>query len=72
MDKNLYNDILKVKEIFVLKCFNLLDMISDYSLKTEHDRGEPYEDVQKKYLMNKQKKNKYKAYMQGNKGGDKK
>jgi hypothetical protein len=51
---------------------NLLDLIGDYSIKLEQDRGESYEDIQKRFQQTKMKKNKYKSYMTGNKGGDKK
>lgn len=41
----------------------LVDMISDYCLAQEKARGEPYEEIQKRIVQNKLKKNKYKAYM---------
>ena len=72
LDKSIAGEIIKNKENFILKCVNLLDLIGDYSIKQEQDRGESYEDIQKRFQQTKMKKNKYKSYMTGNKGGDKK
>jgi hypothetical protein len=48
-DKNIGGtEILKNKENLVLKCINFIDLIGDYSLKQEKDRGESLEDIQKR------------------------
>ncbi len=56
------------RESVVLKCINMIDLISDYTLKQEKKRGESIEEITKRIQFNKIKKNKYKSYMTGNKG----
>ena len=51
------------KEQVVLTCMRLVDLISDYSMSIEKKRGVSYEEITKKLILNKQKKNKYKSYM---------
>jgi hypothetical protein len=51
----------------VLQGVRLMDMISDYTLRVEKNRGESYEDLNKRVFANKLKKSKYKSYMPGNK-----
>ncbi len=45
LDKNVVGEVLKQKETFVMKCINLIDLISDFSIKQEVDRGESIEDI---------------------------
>lgn len=47
-----------------------MDLICDFTISVEKKRGQSIEDVQKRILLNKLKKNKYKAYMSGNKMGN--
>jgi hypothetical protein len=41
----------------------LVDMISDYCIAQEKTRGQTLEELQRRIIQNKVKKNKYKAYM---------
>jgi hypothetical protein len=41
----------------------MVDLICDYSIAQEKKRGESYEEINKRILLNKMKKNKYKSYM---------
>ena len=66
-DKDLAKTVLENKESVVLQGIHLMDMISDYTIRVERKRGESYEDLNKRVLANKIKKNKYKSYMPGNK-----
>jgi hypothetical protein len=45
LDKNVVSEVMKHKETFVHKCINLIDLISDFSIKQEVDRGESIEDI---------------------------
>lgn len=51
------------KEQVILKCINLIDLITQYTIKNEEKRGESYEDIQRRLIQSKIKKNKYKSYM---------
>ena len=44
-EKNLTHEVLQKKEPFLMKCINLIDLISDYSLAQEKKRGESFEDI---------------------------
>lgn len=44
----------------------MVDLICDYSIAQEKKRGESYEEINKRILLNKMKKNKYKSYMAQN------
>lgn len=48
------------KDLVVMKCINLIDLICDYSLALEKKRGFGFEELTKRISLNKQKKNKYK------------
>lgn len=52
----------------ILKSINLVDLIADFLLLNEKKRGYSIEDINKRIIQNKQKKNKYKQYMMGGKG----
>lgn len=60
--------VLELKENVVLKSIALIDMITEYSIITEKNRGESYEELSKRIIINNMKKKKYKSYMAGNKG----
>lgn len=55
--------LLDKKEQVVHTCIMLVDMISDYCIAQEKARGETFEEIQRRIVQNKLKKNKYKAYM---------
>jgi len=72
-EKELVKFVLESKEAVIMKGIALVDQISDYTLAQEKRRGYCFEDLTKRISLNKQKKNRYKSYMQGNKGtGDNK
>lgn len=56
------------KDHVIIKSINLIDLIADFQLSNEKKRGYSLEELNKRILQNKQKKNKYKSYMAGNKG----
>jgi hypothetical protein len=66
-DKDINNNnmqmLLDKKDSVVDKCINLVDLIGDYVISLEKQRGESFEDIQKRLTLNKIKKNKYKSYM---------
>ena len=66
-DKDLAKSVLENKESLILKGIQLMDMISDYTIRVEKKRGESFEDLNRRVAANKIKKNKYKSYMPGNK-----
>jgi hypothetical protein len=55
--------LLEKKEQVVHTCIMLVDMISDYCIAQEKTRGQTLEELQRRIIQNKVKKNKYKAYM---------
>ena len=55
--------LLEKKEQVVHTCIMLVDMISDYCIAQETARGQTLEELQRRIIQNKVKKNKYKAYM---------
>jgi hypothetical protein len=55
--------LLEKKEQVVHTCIMLVDMISDYCIAQEKARGQTLEELQRRIIQNKVKKNKYKAYM---------
>ncbi len=40
-----------------------MDLIGEYVITLEKQRGESYEEIQRRIILNKIKKNKYKSYM---------
>lgn len=67
-DKELSKSVMGNKEAVIMRCVNLIDLIVDFQIAQEKKRGYSFEDVTKRIAANKQKKNRYKAYIQGNKG----
>ena len=55
--------LLDKKDMVVDKCIHLVDLIGDYVISLEKQRGESFEDIQRRISLNKIKKNKYKSYM---------
>jgi hypothetical protein len=47
-DKDLAKSVLENKESLILKGIQLMDMISDYTIRVEKKRGESYEDLSKR------------------------
>jgi len=41
----------------------MVDLICEYCISIEKKRGESHEEIQKRIILNKLKKNKYKSYM---------
>mmetsp|Transcript_9591 Transcript_9591/g.9231 ORF Transcript_9591/g.9231 Transcript_9591/m.9231 type:complete len:440 (+) Transcript_9591:490-1809(+) len=72
LEKSIMVEITNQKQPFIRKCIQLFDLIGDYSVQQEKQRGESYEDINKRYQQTKLRKNKYKSYMMGNKMADKK
>ena len=63
--------LLDKKDQVILTCIRMVDLISEYCINQEKKRGESYEEINKRILLNKLKKNKYKSYMVQNvKGND--
>ena len=62
-DSELVKDLVSISESVFLKTLNYIYQIAEYSLKCEKKRGESFEDIQKRIMQNKQKKNKYKSYI---------
>lgn len=65
---------LEHKDSVVIKSINLIDLIITYNitdnpLTNEKKRGYTLEELNKRIIQNKQKKNKYKSYMAGNNRG---
>jgi len=58
--------LLEKREQVVHTCIKMVDLISEFAIETEKKRGESCEDITKRILLNKQKKNKYKSYMAQN------
>jgi hypothetical protein len=67
-DKDLTKLVMDNKENVIMKIINLIDLICDYQIGLEKKRGYSIEELNKRIQQNKQKKNRYKSYMQGNKG----
>ncbi|CDW78729.1 UNKNOWN [Stylonychia lemnae] len=67
-DRELVKLVMDNKESVILKSINLIDLIAEFFLVNEKKRGYSLEDLNKRLLQNKQKKNKYKQYMMGGKG----
>lgn len=62
-DSNNMQMLLDHKDKVVDKCFHLVDLIGDYVVTLEKQRGESFEEIQRRIIQNKIKKNKYKSYM---------
>ena len=62
-DSNNLQILLDKKDLVVDKCFHLVDLIGDYVVTLEKQRGESFEEIQRRIIQNKIKKNKYKSYM---------
>ena len=56
-DKDLAKSVLENKESLILKGIQLMDMISDYTIRVEKKRGESFEDLNRRVAANKIKKN---------------
>ena len=62
-DKELSKHVMGNKEAVIMRCINLIDLIVDFQIAQEKKRGYSFEDVTKRIAANKQKKNRYKAYI---------
>lgn len=55
--------LLDKREQVVQTCMKIIDLISEYCIVQEKERGESHEELEKRIQLNKQKKIKYKSYM---------
>lgn len=63
--------ILSMKNELVLKILHYIDMITEFSIEQENQRGQSFEEVKQKNTAARQKKKKFRMRMMGNKDNDK-
>ena len=66
-EKEMYQQNLQIlhdqKDQVVLTCIKIVDLISEYCILQEKNRGTSLEEIENRMFQNKQKKIKYKQYM---------